>query len=160
MHPTPDESFIPLTPKTLSANERPDLRVTVVSQANAQPLPALEQRGSWSSISQGSANEPRVTLQRDGDHVSAIRIQCACGRIVELACACENAPAHESAPPSDPVTGSKSTMASPHESASPAQPVAGADSAPGTEAEPKGESAQKPKAAPKSTAAPAKADGK
>jgi len=29
---------------------------------------------------------PKVTLQRQGDVVSAIRIQCACGQVIELAC--------------------------------------------------------------------------
>ena len=41
----------------------------------------------------GSANgtekkigEPRVTVQRDGDRVTHLRIQCTCGQIMELAC--------------------------------------------------------------------------
>lgn len=30
--------------------------------------------------------EPRVTLQRDGDRVTHLRIQCPCGQIMDLAC--------------------------------------------------------------------------
>jgi hypothetical protein len=29
---------------------------------------------------------PKVTLQRQGDVVSAIRIQCSCGQVIELNC--------------------------------------------------------------------------
>ena len=29
---------------------------------------------------------PKVTLQRQGDVVSAIRIQCSCGQVIELSC--------------------------------------------------------------------------
>lgn len=30
--------------------------------------------------------EPVVILQRDGDRVTGIRIECACGQVIELAC--------------------------------------------------------------------------
>lgn len=30
--------------------------------------------------------EPRVSLVRDGDKVTAIHIQCSCGQIIDLAC--------------------------------------------------------------------------
>jgi hypothetical protein len=100
MNTTPDESFTPLTRRVLSASDRPDFRVTVVPQANAQSLAALGQIGSGSAMPQASTNEPRVTLQRDGERVSAIRIQCACGRIIELACVYEDSSPPASAPPS------------------------------------------------------------
>jgi hypothetical protein len=29
---------------------------------------------------------PKVTLQRQGEVVSAIRIQCGCGQVIELSC--------------------------------------------------------------------------
>ncbi len=31
--------------------------------------------------------KPVVTLQRDGDRVTHIRVQCACGQVIELECA-------------------------------------------------------------------------
>ncbi|MBP9901004.1 MAG: hypothetical protein V9H26_25995 [Verrucomicrobiota bacterium] len=34
-----------------------------------------------------ACSDPLVTLQKDGDRVTHIRIQCACGQVVELACA-------------------------------------------------------------------------
>jgi len=33
-----------------------------------------------------SAREPVVTLQKDGDRVTSIRIECSCGQVIELAC--------------------------------------------------------------------------
>lgn len=32
------------------------------------------------------ANVPTVTLQREGERVTHIRIQCACGQVIELEC--------------------------------------------------------------------------
>jgi hypothetical protein len=100
MHPNPDESFIPLAPAKLPPNQRQDFRVTVMSQAGTKPFPSLDQKNSWSSLSQASTNEPRVTLQHEGDQVSTIRIQCTCGRTVELACVYDTPSAPQPAPPS------------------------------------------------------------
>jgi hypothetical protein len=108
MQTAPDETFVPLTPRTLSANERPDLRVTVVSKANAQSFATVEPKGSLPSMPQAAANEPRVALQHEGDRVSVIRIQCACGRTVELGCVYEDSPAQKSAPRSDPPAETES----------------------------------------------------
>lgn len=30
--------------------------------------------------------EPKITLERDGDRVTKIKVQCVCGHIVELSC--------------------------------------------------------------------------
>jgi hypothetical protein len=32
------------------------------------------------------AGGPQVTLQREGDRVTAIRIECQCGQVIELTC--------------------------------------------------------------------------
>ncbi len=34
----------------------------------------------------GAGGKPVVTLQRDGERVTAIRIECACGQVIDLAC--------------------------------------------------------------------------
>ncbi len=36
--------------------------------------------------SSSPAREPVVTLQKDGDRVIGIRIECGCGQVIELAC--------------------------------------------------------------------------
>jgi hypothetical protein len=94
MQTTPDTKFTPLMPAGLAPNERPDLRVTVISQpANVQAFHAADQIRSASACTQGAGHGPRVTLQRDNGRVSAIRIQCSCGRTIELACIYETPPA-------------------------------------------------------------------
>jgi hypothetical protein len=34
----------------------------------------------------GNAGKPVVTLQREGDRVTGIRVECGCGQVIELAC--------------------------------------------------------------------------
>lgn len=34
----------------------------------------------------GKCSQPEIILQRDGDRVTQIRIQCGCGQIIELGC--------------------------------------------------------------------------
>ena len=33
-----------------------------------------------------ACREPAVTLQRDGEKITAIRIECVCGQVIELGC--------------------------------------------------------------------------
>ena len=89
---TRDESFVPLTPTILPAGRRPDFRVTILSQPeNLQPFrPLVSPAGSAPASGQPSSSEPRISVQRDGDRVSAIQIQCGCGQVIELACVYEN----------------------------------------------------------------------
>jgi hypothetical protein len=82
------ESFVPLTTADAS-DERREFRVTVIPQS--------EQPGAFQSLEPlapsptASANpkkicDPRVAVQRDGDRVTGIRIQCSCGQVMEIAC--------------------------------------------------------------------------
>jgi hypothetical protein len=48
-----------------------------------QPLSAIAAQGSSSA---DTCSEPKVSLQRNGDVVSAIHIHCGCGRAIELTC--------------------------------------------------------------------------
>ena len=36
--------------------------------------------------------EPRVSVQRDGDRVTNIRIQCTCGQMMDIACVYDEPP--------------------------------------------------------------------
>jgi len=42
--------------------------------------------GNHAQHSVGLGTKPSVTLQRDGDRVTQIRIQCVCGHVIELDC--------------------------------------------------------------------------
>jgi hypothetical protein len=75
------ESFIPLAPIKPGA-----------SQSNFAPLAG---GGQTSKTGPGVAGAPKgpqpcakpiITLQREGDVVTSVRIQCGCGQIVDLNC--------------------------------------------------------------------------
>jgi hypothetical protein len=123
MNPTRDESFVPLTPAGLPANDRPDYRVTVRSQAdNVQPFHSLGQTVGSIAAGQSSNLEPRLTLQHEGDRIAAIRIQCTCGQVIELACVYEPAPAPTTVPGPAAAIPVSSESASPAALESPATP--------------------------------------
>ena len=84
-----NEPFLPLSRSPVSSRNRSEFQVTIVNQAEAlQPFQPLGQGGKAGS---GGPGEPCVSLQRVGDHVSAIRIQCSCGQVIELACVYDQA---------------------------------------------------------------------
>ncbi len=88
MNPTPNEPFVPLNLGVLRGNERPDFRVKILSQAeSAQPFQSVQApRAGPAPGSHNPSCLPRVTLEREDDRVSGIRIQCSCGQVIELAC--------------------------------------------------------------------------
>jgi hypothetical protein len=67
--------FTPLDFKALAATS-----VKSGASANSAPAPAAP------GLTQVLCANPKVTLQRQGEVVSAIRIQCGCGRLIELNC--------------------------------------------------------------------------
>jgi len=70
------ETFVPLVPATAKARENTFTSLTAkVSPPASAPAPAPE-----------ACSKPTVTLQRNGDIVSSIRVQCGCGQVVELTC--------------------------------------------------------------------------
>jgi hypothetical protein len=82
-----NEPFVPLSNVSVSGGDRSGLHVTIVNPSEKlQPFQPLGRAGHGAGQC-----EPRVTLQRDGDRISAIHIQCACGQVVELACVYEKA---------------------------------------------------------------------
>lgn len=96
------EPFVPLTSAVpASAGERVDFQATVISQPNhIQKLHSIDAAGSATppvlgATVRNSACEPHIAVQREGDRVTGIRIQCSCGQIIDLACVYrqESAPA-------------------------------------------------------------------
>ncbi len=68
------------------------LRASPPGRANAGKAAAQPQGGApfrplaALSSSPCAAPEPTLTLERDGDRVTRITIQCPCGHVIELAC--------------------------------------------------------------------------
>ncbi len=90
------EPFVPLTSATPSRENR-EFRVTVIPQNGPpQPFQTLEQIASGAAEGSspiGKKNcEPRLSLQRDGERVTNIRIQCTCGQTLDLACVYDESP--------------------------------------------------------------------
>ena len=91
MTPTQTEPFIPLTPSTFRRGDAVEHRAQVVSQPaqtqSFKPLAAeLSSAPKSASTHTNKGCDPRVSIQREGDQVTGIRIQCSCGQVIELAC--------------------------------------------------------------------------
>lgn len=89
MTATPIDPFVPLTAAPDTRGERQEFRATVIPKpAKTRPFHTLV--ATSPAAPAGAATrpgcEPRVSVQRDGDRVSSIRIQCSCGQVIDLAC--------------------------------------------------------------------------
>jgi hypothetical protein len=84
--PRTDE-FVPLV-ATAQPRDTREFQITVIPQSgNAQPFQSLEKKpANGSSIRNG---EPQLSVQRDGNKVTNIRIQCNCGQTHDIACVYE-----------------------------------------------------------------------
>jgi hypothetical protein len=82
--------FVPLLP-TAPASAGPGRAVDSAAVSAAfvalasSPAPSSGAQNCAHAPTQSSAR-PVVTLQRDGDRVTHVRIDCACGQVIELAC--------------------------------------------------------------------------
>jgi hypothetical protein len=56
--------------------------------AKAVELPPVAMApAAFAAVNQGNISpQPKITCQREGDRITHIRIQCACGQVIELAC--------------------------------------------------------------------------
>ena len=83
------DTFVPLVASAPSAQTQ-EFKVTVIPQAG-QPQdfhamgngPAGEGQGVF--LKKQNC-EPRLSVQRDGDKITSIRIQCRCGQTIDVAC--------------------------------------------------------------------------
>jgi hypothetical protein len=89
------DSFQPLTTATAGDKSR-EFRVTVIPQTESVPgFKNLAQIGA-TEAADGAVGarkncEPQLFLQRDGDRIAGIRVQCSCGQVMELACVYDEA---------------------------------------------------------------------
>jgi len=81
--------FVPLAPAGSLPRESMFAPVDAKSPADAAVRPAFEHllaNAADPSRSPGNCAKPSVTLKREGDVVTGIRIQCGCGRVTDLTC--------------------------------------------------------------------------
>ena len=106
MTPTRTESFVPLATAPLaSSGERTEFKATVMSQpGQVQKFHSVAPVTATAAVpaTPRAANcEPKVSLQRDGNRVTGIQVQCSCGEVINLSCVYEAAAA---VPPAVPAT--------------------------------------------------------
>jgi hypothetical protein len=91
MTPTQTEPFVPLTTAAPKSGDGQEYSVTVLAQSERteafkllESAPAASTGGA--TVRHGKSCDPRVSLQREGEHVTSIHIQCGCGQVIDLAC--------------------------------------------------------------------------
>ena len=107
MTPSQTDSFVPLTTAPLaSPGKRADFKATVVPQAQVQqfqsappPAAASAPVHAVAPAPRAANCEPRVNIQRDGNRVTGIQVQCSCGEVIQLACDYETVAAQPAAAP-------------------------------------------------------------
>lgn len=101
----PPEPFVPLTAVPAPASPR-EFRVAILDGHNHAAGNSGEKKNGFQSLAtqrpavfngangiEKKIGEPCVTVQRDGDRVTHLRIQCTCGMIMDLACVYDEPPA-------------------------------------------------------------------
>jgi hypothetical protein len=82
------DQFVPLVLPVSSPKEPAfaSFNLKVLSQPATPAFEALMAASPDQSRSPEVCSRPTITLQRKGDAVSEIRIQCGCGKVIELTC--------------------------------------------------------------------------
>jgi hypothetical protein len=85
------DTFVPMRPVAVaSANDFTPLPAKPAPSANGRTVPAAQAPVTPALAAPPAPARtcapPKVTLQRQGDLVSSIRIQCPCGQVIELNC--------------------------------------------------------------------------
>jgi hypothetical protein len=81
-------SFVPLVAAMPSADKR-EFQITVIPQTEQpQAFKSLDKTPSAPNERMLSKKncEPHLSVQREGDRITSIRIQCNCGQTIDLAC--------------------------------------------------------------------------
>jgi len=79
------DSFIPLNAVATPVRDRAEFRVKVLKDAaNLRPFQPLGRPSAPGAHGKADC-EPKVTLEREGDRITGIHIQCTCGQVMELA---------------------------------------------------------------------------
>ena len=84
------ESFVPFEPRTDSPPPPSGPQLSVLPKSEGKPDFSPLTTPPGLSVHQAHATPsgagPFVTLQREGDRVTGIRIECHCGQVIELTC--------------------------------------------------------------------------
>src|SRR5271166_5139172 len=85
------ESFTPLS-AVPSASQETTFTSIQFKGLPSRTAPVASASAALARTKPEACSKPVVTLKRNGDTVSGIRIQCGCGQVVDLACVYEEVP--------------------------------------------------------------------
>ncbi len=81
------QGFVPLALSSRSPAAQPAAGGKAPAAAPAQPpFQPLTPSAPAASATPAAAGEPIVTVERDGQRITRIVVQCPCGHVIELAC--------------------------------------------------------------------------
>jgi hypothetical protein len=86
-----NNAFVPLAAPAPTSTRSEPFRPRILNGAAAQSVPFNPAAPAPASAAQpahptGKCPEPQITLTRDGDKITSIRIQCSCGTVTDLQC--------------------------------------------------------------------------
>ncbi|HXI50107.1 MAG TPA: hypothetical protein VNH84_01320 [Candidatus Saccharimonadales bacterium] len=89
--PAPSDPFVPFAPVSEPAKPSPAPSPTLKTAPRSDTVPPFTPLEARAPVShgphrEGHSGQPVITMQRDGDRVVGIRIECVCGQVIELAC--------------------------------------------------------------------------
>jgi hypothetical protein len=79
------DTFVPLVPPAAKPREAAFASLPFNGSASGA-APSASDASKPAGAGADACAKPVVTLQRNGETVSGIRIQCGCGQVVDLAC--------------------------------------------------------------------------
>ncbi|HEY3915788.1 MAG TPA: hypothetical protein VGN61_14970 [Verrucomicrobiae bacterium] len=80
------EKFVPLTALSAAAGPSAPFQSRVITQAETRPVFQELAKAPTAPPTHQNCAAPAVTVQRQGDIISGIRVECGCGQVIELAC--------------------------------------------------------------------------
>lgn len=85
-----EDAFVPFGPATLAAfvtktDIPPQLRVVPANEAAGSFSPLLSATGTLHGSTKAH-DAASVSVQKDGDRVASIRVECTCGQVIEISC--------------------------------------------------------------------------
>jgi hypothetical protein len=84
------ESFVPFDPVPPAGQKAggtaPGLKVVPKSEGGTSFSPLQSPASAHAHAATGAAGQPVVTLQREGERITGIRVECVCGQVIELTC--------------------------------------------------------------------------
>lgn len=84
------DSFVPFdagqAPRASQSGGLANLKVVPKTDSPSGAAPAFTPLAGSMGHAHGVSGKPVVTLQREGERVTGIRIECICGQVIELTC--------------------------------------------------------------------------